>query len=501
MAYSAPERIVDCLYLNNDLESFEKHYTFFIKGGELMCDDPETLELFEKGMEDGEYPQNPDAFLDYLIRNRSNAYRLYKERGNPQRSKAEVQASELLGKMFDLRKELPRSKKVRRLDRQKHEAKMRGEGSMSGPGDNKIDDTSNKIEANAISTGITDAGRGLSSGKKPNPISVTNTIERKNAAHQGKQPISITGQSKGDFSLPEFKFDPHDPITERFTPEKYHPSLDMDDDKDIDAADMEQRMADKNNSSLNPTDASGKKIKSMDDAFPGDMGLREDGSVALKDPTTELPKERKEKKKKEKEAKEAEKEAAAQAEQQAAMPGAAPGMPGAPPGAPPGMPPEAMGAAPQPGMEQGMAPPGAMPGVSAGAPPPPEAAMMPPAGPSQAPPPPVAPMPQPAQKSFEKSFSMMEARRVGEEIGVDWDKISLAAFHRGMNIELEHGKVDRQTDVTHDDPFKTGEIALAHLKEHPDYYSRSEGLPAMERRLGKACQDAIRLARLKNKNK
>jgi hypothetical protein len=64
-----------------------------------------------------------------------------------------------------------------------------------------------------------------------------------------------------------------------------------------------------------------------------------------------------------------------------------------------------------------------------------------------------------------------EARRVGDEIGVDWN-LDLEQFRAGMDVEFEHGSHDPQTDVTHDDPIVTGKIALAHMKEFPDYYER-----------------------------
>lgn len=71
-----------------------------------------------------------------------------------------------------------------------------------------------------------------------------------------------------------------------------------------------------------------------------------------------------------------------------------------------------------------------------------------------------------------------EARRIGDEIGVDWERYPLEEFRAGLDIEFEHGSHDPQTDVTHDDPILTGKIALAHLKEFPDYYTR---LGRMER--------------------
>ena len=74
--------------------------------------------------------------------------------------------------------------------------------------------------------------------------------------------------------------------------------------------------------------------------------------------------------------------------------------------------------------------------------------------------------------SEERRTSTEEARRVGDEIGVDWDRFDLEQFRAGMDVEYEHGSHDPQTDVTHDDPIVTGKIALAHMKEFPDYYER-----------------------------
>ena len=65
-----------------------------------------------------------------------------------------------------------------------------------------------------------------------------------------------------------------------------------------------------------------------------------------------------------------------------------------------------------------------------------------------------------------------EARRVGEVIGVNWKAFDLEQFRRGMDVELEHGARDPETNVTDDDLVITGKIALAHMKEFPDYYER-----------------------------
>ena len=71
-------------------------------------------------------------------------------------------------------------------------------------------------------------------------------------------------------------------------------------------------------------------------------------------------------------------------------------------------------------------------------------------------------------------FSSEEAQEIGESLGINWEKFSIEQFRMGMDVELEHGLVSPETNVTDDDPMITGRIALAHLNEFPDYYDRLE---------------------------
>ncbi|MBU2104395.1 MAG: hypothetical protein KKF67_01300 [Nanoarchaeota archaeon] len=73
-----------------------------------------------------------------------------------------------------------------------------------------------------------------------------------------------------------------------------------------------------------------------------------------------------------------------------------------------------------------------------------------------------------------KHFTKKEARKIGEKLGVRWDNFDVDQFQRGMDVELEHGKVNEKTNVSEDNPLVTGKIALAHLNEFPDYYDRLE---------------------------
>jgi len=76
--------------------------------------------------------------------------------------------------------------------------------------------------------------------------------------------------------------------------------------------------------------------------------------------------------------------------------------------------------------------------------------------------------------SQKKYFTTEEATKIGESLGIDWTKWDVEQFRMGLHIELEHGLIDPHTNVTNDDLVMTGKIALAHLNEFPDYYTRLE---------------------------
>jgi len=76
--------------------------------------------------------------------------------------------------------------------------------------------------------------------------------------------------------------------------------------------------------------------------------------------------------------------------------------------------------------------------------------------------------------SKSKKFTFEEAKVVGDQIKIDWNKYDLEQFRIGLHVELEHGLIDKFTNVTNDDLVMTGKIALAHLNEIPDYYTRLE---------------------------
>lgn len=73
-------------------------------------------------------------------------------------------------------------------------------------------------------------------------------------------------------------------------------------------------------------------------------------------------------------------------------------------------------------------------------------------------------------KEAKRKFSTADAKRMGDALGVNWKRVDLEQFRMGLEVEAEHDDgsaidvVGPKTDL--------GKIALAHLKELPDYYTR-----------------------------
>ena len=80
-------------------------------------------------------------------------------------------------------------------------------------------------------------------------------------------------------------------------------------------------------------------------------------------------------------------------------------------------------------------------------------------------------------------YGIDDAYSAAQTLGVKFDKFSIEEFTDGINIELEHGLVDKNTNVTDNDLIKTAKIALAHLNEFPNYYNFEYGLRVFEEML------------------
>ena len=78
-------------------------------------------------------------------------------------------------------------------------------------------------------------------------------------------------------------------------------------------------------------------------------------------------------------------------------------------------------------------------------------------------------------------FNMEDVNFIANKLNIRFDKFSKEDFLTGINIELEHGKINSNTNVTNNDLEMTAKIALAHLNEFINYYDNNYGLPAFEK--------------------
>jgi hypothetical protein len=70
------------------------------------------------------------------------------------------------------------------------------------------------------------------------------------------------------------------------------------------------------------------------------------------------------------------------------------------------------------------------------------------------------------------NVSEKEARVILKIVNVKKMPIALEDFRVGLEVELEHGTMFDDANVTNNHPLLTGMIVLAHMKETLDYYQR-----------------------------
>jgi hypothetical protein len=84
------------------------------------------------------------------------------------------------------------------------------------------------------------------------------------------------------------------------------------------------------------------------------------------------------------------------------------------------------------------------------------------------------------RQHLSESFTKSSAKELGDKLSVNWEKVDLDEFTKGLSVEKEHddgGKLDVVSSN-----LDLAKIVLAHLKERPDYYTKlksvEEDVPA-----------------------
>ena len=78
-------------------------------------------------------------------------------------------------------------------------------------------------------------------------------------------------------------------------------------------------------------------------------------------------------------------------------------------------------------------------------------------------------------------FTLKDVLEVSNKLNIKFDKFTKEELLTGMNIELEHGTINPETNVTNDNLILTTKIALAHVNEFPNYYNSRYGLTMFEK--------------------
>lgn len=76
-------------------------------------------------------------------------------------------------------------------------------------------------------------------------------------------------------------------------------------------------------------------------------------------------------------------------------------------------------------------------------------------------------------------LTLQKAKQVGDEIGVDWDRVDLGEFLQGIKEEQEHSGIlggEKSKVIELHDYIGSGKIAYEHLLEVPNYYTLLEAL-------------------------
>jgi hypothetical protein len=76
-----------------------------------------------------------------------------------------------------------------------------------------------------------------------------------------------------------------------------------------------------------------------------------------------------------------------------------------------------------------------------------------------------------AKKTKLKPFTLLEAKTIGDKLGVDWSAFDVKQFCLGLNTERAQGTYNPVTHFVSDDPILIGKVVRAHLTKSPSYYT------------------------------
>ena len=77
-------------------------------------------------------------------------------------------------------------------------------------------------------------------------------------------------------------------------------------------------------------------------------------------------------------------------------------------------------------------------------------------------------------------YNLTDVKNVSKVLNIQFDNFTPLDLLEGLNVELEHGTINPNTNITDDSLILTAKIALAHLNEFPNYYNKDYGIKKFE---------------------
>ena len=77
-------------------------------------------------------------------------------------------------------------------------------------------------------------------------------------------------------------------------------------------------------------------------------------------------------------------------------------------------------------------------------------------------------------KKKKPTVTIGEARKILKHMKKNGMKVDPGQFRAGLEVELEHGVMFKEYNITNNHPILTGKVVMAHFMEMLDYYYRLE---------------------------
>ena len=73
-------------------------------------------------------------------------------------------------------------------------------------------------------------------------------------------------------------------------------------------------------------------------------------------------------------------------------------------------------------------------------------------------------------QNYRHSITEKQAKKLSGIFAINHDVVPFDEWIYGLNVELEHGRINPLTNITNDDLIMTAKITACHMMEYHEYY-------------------------------